>query len=37
VCARRRAQRFGWATVGCDILQVYRDVLPAAHMAALAV
>jgi D-inositol-3-phosphate glycosyltransferase len=35
--ARRRAQRFGWATVGCDILQVYRDVLPAAHMAALAV
>ncbi|HMP40604.1 MAG TPA: glycosyltransferase, partial [Roseiflexaceae bacterium] len=37
VGARRRAQRFGWATVGCDILQIYREVLAPAQRAALAV
>lgn len=31
--ARQRARRFGWPTIGCEIMQVYRDVLHGARPA----
>jgi D-inositol-3-phosphate glycosyltransferase len=31
--ARQRARRFGWATIGCEIVQVYREVLTGARTA----
>jgi D-inositol-3-phosphate glycosyltransferase len=31
--ARARAARFGWPTVACEILQVYRELLAAPHFA----